>query len=255
VLFRSLSGCFSKDGEYLATGSQGGQIKVWKLSSGVCLRKFNQAHTQGITSIQFTKDGLQLLTTSFDGTARIHGLKSGKTLKEFRGHTSYVNGAIFTADNNNIITISSDGTAKFWDVRTSDLLQTTRPGQNAGASILEKSLTGIMMLPNDTDHFIVCSKGPQAFLMSSQGLLLRIYSSGKTSGGDFVCFTVSPQGKWLYCVGEDGIMYVFEVQNGQLENTVQVNDNSSEIIGICHHPHRNLVAVIDDRGQLKLWKS
>ena len=39
---------------------------------------------QGITSITFARDGTQLLTTSFDHTARIHGLKSGKTLKEFR---------------------------------------------------------------------------------------------------------------------------------------------------------------------------
>ena len=79
-----LSCCFSKDGEYLSTGSQGGQVKVWQLASGACLRKFAQAHTQGVTSVQFTRDGLQLLTTSFDCTARIHGLKSGKTLKEFR---------------------------------------------------------------------------------------------------------------------------------------------------------------------------
>ena len=40
----------------------------------------------------------QVLSASFDGTVRVHGLKSGKMLKEFRGHTSYVNGAIFSAD-------------------------------------------------------------------------------------------------------------------------------------------------------------
>ena len=34
---------------------------------------------------------------------RIHGLKSGKTLKEFRGHTSFVNDAVFTPDAQQII--------------------------------------------------------------------------------------------------------------------------------------------------------
>jgi hypothetical protein len=34
---------------------------------------------------------------------RIHGLKSGKTLKEFRGHTSFVNEVIYTVDGHSII--------------------------------------------------------------------------------------------------------------------------------------------------------
>ena len=75
---------FSKDSDHLATGSQTGQIKIWKLSSGLCLRKFNQAHPLGITSLSFARDSTQILSTSYDHTARIHGLKSGKTLKEFR---------------------------------------------------------------------------------------------------------------------------------------------------------------------------
>ena len=39
-----------------------------------------------------------MLSASFDGLARVHGLKSGRLLKEFRGHTSYVNAAIYSAD-------------------------------------------------------------------------------------------------------------------------------------------------------------
>lgn len=43
---------------------------------------------------------------------RIHGLKSGKLIKEFRGHGSYVNDAIFTSDGARVITASSDCTVK-----------------------------------------------------------------------------------------------------------------------------------------------
>lgn len=42
----------------------------------------------------------------------MHGLKSGKTLKEFRGHTSFVNDVIFTSDAHSIVSASSDGTVK-----------------------------------------------------------------------------------------------------------------------------------------------
>ena len=46
----------------------------------------------------------------------MHGLKSGKTLKEFRGHTSFVNQAIFLPDAPNILSASSDGSVKVGSV-------------------------------------------------------------------------------------------------------------------------------------------
>lgn len=89
---------FQNNTELLATGSVKGEIKVWKVSSGACVRKFPAAHTEGITSkytcngnvlmavccyntiftgihlrcvlllsgIEFARDGTQLLTASFD---------------------------------------------------------------------------------------------------------------------------------------------------------------------------------------------
>lgn len=56
----------------------------------------------------------------------------------------------------------------------------------------------------------------------------------------------------MYCVGEDGVMYMFDALSGQLENVLQVADR--EVIGVAHHPHRNLLLTITDNGELKLWK-
>lgn len=42
----------------------------------------------------------------------LHGLKSARTLKEFRGHTSYVNDVLFTADARHAVSCSSDGTIR-----------------------------------------------------------------------------------------------------------------------------------------------
>ena len=43
---------------------------------------------------------------------RIHGLKSGKTLKEFKGHTSFVNIAVYLPDSHSVLSASSDGSVK-----------------------------------------------------------------------------------------------------------------------------------------------
>ena len=104
----------TRDSELLASGASSGELKIWRVRSGQCLRKFASAHSAGITSVRFSSDGSQVLSASFDTglsslallkchsravpvVIRIHGLKSGKVLKEFRGHQSFVNMAIFSA--------------------------------------------------------------------------------------------------------------------------------------------------------------
>ena len=61
---------FSKDGEHLVSGGQDMKIKVWHIRTGKCLRKFDQAHSAGITSVAFSKDGSQVLSASYDQSVK-----------------------------------------------------------------------------------------------------------------------------------------------------------------------------------------
>lgn len=82
------------------------------MQTGMCQRKLSPAHSQGVNAICFNHDGTQVLSGSHDQTVKIHGLRSGRTLKEFRGHTSFVNAVMFSNDNAWVLSASSDGTVK-----------------------------------------------------------------------------------------------------------------------------------------------
>ena len=65
---------------------------------------------------------------------------------------------------------------------------------------------------------------------------------------------MSPKGKWIYALGEDNILYCFNTRSNRLEQTLDLS-SKSEIIGISHHPHQNLIISFNEDGELKQWKS
>jgi len=241
---------FSWDGELLASGSQDGKIKVWKVKTGQCLRKYETAHSAGVTSVAFSRDGTHVLSASFDGLVRVHGLKSGRMLKELRGHTSYVNCATYSADGSQIISGSSDSTVRVWDTKTCECVSSFRPPQTEGG---EAAVSWLAALPGKSDQVVVCNRSPNVFIMSLQGQVVKMFASGKRTGGDFCAAWVSPRGEWIYCLGEDSNLYCFSVASGKLEHLMQVHEGGA--IGLHGHPHRNLLATFSDQGYLKLWKA
>mmetsp|Transcript_66963 Transcript_66963/g.187171 ORF Transcript_66963/g.187171 Transcript_66963/m.187171 type:complete len:525 (-) Transcript_66963:45-1619(-) len=248
---------FSRDSDLLATGSQDGQLKVWRVASGQCVRRYEKAHNEGITYIAWSKDSSQILTASFDSTARAHGLKSGKTLKEYRGHTSYVNSAVYTRDGAKVITGSSDGHVMVFDAKTTEQISViTPPPPPHLSSTMHYSVNAALVAPqppgqagdSDDAMIFVCTRTNVIQMMNLQGQVLKSFSSGRREKGDFVGMVLSPKGEWLYAVGEDHKLYCFSIASGALEQTLKVADK--EVIGLTHHPSRNVVAAFASDGTL-----
>jgi WD40 repeat-containing protein SMU1 len=250
---------FTYDGELLATGCSAGTLKVWNFATGKCLRKIFKAHTDGIASAAFSRDGTQVLTGSFDSTARIHGLKSGKMLREFRGHTSYVSSTAFVADGAKIVTGSHDGNLKIWDAKTAECLVSIRPGDWASSHV-EIPIHALVpfLASNGEERLLVCDRSRVLRICSLQGGLLQSMESEGTTSADFVCASMSSQSHFAYAVATDGRLYAFNVATGELEGDLDLVEEqkgaNGDVLGIAHHPHRNLIATYTRGGLLKLWR-
>jgi hypothetical protein len=84
-------------------------------------------------------------------------------------------------------------------------------------------------------------------------------------------------GKYIYCAGEDAVLYIFDVKSSRLENVIQLynnnnNNNNTDVVentnlllnnqsnknidtifSIAHHPHRNLIASVGKKGNVQLF--
>ncbi|KAI9484857.1 WD40-repeat-containing domain protein [Zychaea mexicana] len=264
---------FSRDSQLLVSGSNDGKIAVWKVQTGTCQRRLSPAHSQGVTSVCFNKDGSQVLSGSYDQTVKIHGLRSGKTLKEFRGHSSFVNSVLFSSDNSRVLSASSDGTVKVWDAKTTSCLHTITPQINADISKVPSSSSSsstaptvaaagalanhtvqvIVPLPKNIDQVLVCTKSNTLYMMTMRGQIVKTYSHQKETGSDFVSATVSPQCELVYGIGEDSVLYCFQAATGKLINETKICNY--EAVGLVSHPRANVIVSHDDHGHVYFLKA
>jgi len=111
----------SDDGRWIAFWNES-DIEIWNLVNGQRQAVIKSA---GWTmALEFNPDGSRLATTGgrADPVARIWDIRTGKLLREFRGHANTVEHARFSSDGNLLVTASADNTVKAWFAQTGQLI-------------------------------------------------------------------------------------------------------------------------------------
>jgi WD40 repeat protein len=106
----------SGDGSRIATGAEGGTVKVWDAHSRKELLIL-PGHTSPVSSVAVSGDGSRIVSGSADGTVKVWDGRTGKDLLTLRGHADRVVRVTISHEGARITSCTKDGTVKVWDAR------------------------------------------------------------------------------------------------------------------------------------------
>ncbi|KAG8948545.1 hypothetical protein FRC03_000689 [Tulasnella sp. 419] len=119
---------FSRDGRFIATGMDNGQIVTWDITNDSEIGIFN-GHTDRVESLAVSPDGSCIISGSKDGTAAVWDMKSGWESpgeSDDKVHYGAVNCVAFSSDGKKMASGGDEGTVAVWDTEAHGLIHTLK---------------------------------------------------------------------------------------------------------------------------------
>lgn len=239
--------------EMLAIGDKNGDVSVWKLQTGKYLQIFESVHNKGVNCLTFHRNNREILSGGHDAAVKLHGMRSNRTIRDYKGHTSFVNDAVYSKDDHHIVTGSSDCTVKVWNAKTAIILAEYRSNFKVHTVLLMPRFKNDIFLVGDRSNCVNLIDIEARVRVSLVADALDEENSNESPPKFLACCS-SPKGDWIYSIDSQS-MYCFNYKTKSVAHVLKLHeDKDNDTIGVFHHPLMNCIATYDIKGNLKLWK-
>lgn len=203
---------FSPDGSLLATGggepSRGGELMLWDVAKRALVRTVEQAHSDTVLGVEFSRDGKRLASGAADKFVKIFEVETGKHVRSFEGHTHHVLDVTWKADGATLASAGADNAIKVWNVKTGE--------QRRTISNYKKQVTAIQYVGLD-DTIVSCGGDKTVrFHKTSNGQNFRSFGGGT----DYMYAAAATRdAATVVAGGEDGVLRIWNGKDGKSQRT------------------------------------
>ena len=239
---------FSRDGNWVVTGSKDNTAKVWD-SDGRHLDTLD-GHKTWVWSAAFSPDSKRIVTTSGDRTAKVwdwNGERATEAL-QLRGHRSVVWCAAFLPDGQRLLTGSQDGTARLWDVTVSEPHVLQHIDKKSASPIVVASVAFL----RDGERIVSGGYDGVARLWNVETRRVEREFDGH-GGRAVVAVAAEQKGEWIVTGGEDGTANVWDVATAQTRFKPLAHNAAVKAVSVS--PDGQWIATGSADRTVKLWNA
>jgi GTPase SAR1 family protein/predicted phosphodiesterase/uncharacterized Zn-finger protein len=230
---------WSANGEFLASASDDGIVRVWREFDGSCKHVLN-AHQSQVYGLAFSPDSTVLATSGEDGHVHIWDISTGNSVHSTIHHRMGIWCIAFSPDGTLIASACDDCTIRLWQAKDGTLVRSFRHDNEAWA--VEWSSDGMYLASGSADKTV-------RIWRASDGAPWQILE-GHAKG--VLTVTFSPNGSLVASASDDGTSRIWETDTGKC--LVVLEGHTSDVSGAVFSFDGRLLATKSLDSSVRLWR-
>jgi len=237
---------FSPNGNWLATGSESGAVRVWALGNWKQPVLTLRGHYAFAHALAWSSDGKTLYSAG-SNTLRAWDVASGAPLRLLDGFTTNMNHVMWAIDNQRVIAAQGNHFGA-WDVTTRLPVQAAFLTSEQRGSYGWSYITDMIASP--TGEWIAVADHSGATL--HQAVTLQSLHRLKT-GYTIATMAFSPNGKYLATGGASPFVLIWEVETARAQLALIADHQNPGILALAFSTDGDTLYAFESRGTLRRW--